>query len=245
MSYYFKTTNYKDVLFPTVDATYVIHLKENGRYKNVKKQLKKYSLTNKVHILVNKGYKKCIKPNIDSPAKDLIDAYMYCFTHAKQYNTIMILEDDFIIDPTINQHTDNINNFVKSHKDFIYRLGCIPAIMIPYDKYNYIGLSGGTHAIMYSLSLRNELLNKKDEIYNCDYDLYLNRLTNYIYYKPVIYQLFPTTESQENWGKFNIFAKKFAFIIIKMIQLFKLDKQINPGYNFFYFISKFTWILLF
>ena len=112
MAYYIKSYVTNDTIFPTVDATYIIHLKGNGRYKNIKKQLKQYSLTKNIHIVINKGYKKYKKTNIDSPAKDLIHAYMFCFEHAKQYNNILILEDDFMIDPRLHNHKDNINNFV-------------------------------------------------------------------------------------------------------------------------------------
>ena len=245
MAYHIKSHVNTDTIFPTVDATYIIHLRGNGRYKNVKKQLKQYPLTKNVHIVVNKGYKKFKKPNIDSPAKDLIHAYMFCFEHAKQYNNILILEDDFIIDPSLYKHKDNINTFVKSHIDFAYRLGCIPFVMIPYDTHNYIGLTLGAHAIMYSTSVRTQLLENQNEIYKCDYDLYLNYYFNYIYCTPVIYQLYPETENQKKWGEFSLPTKIVGYILKYLLKLLLLDKQVNPGYNFFYFISKYLFILLF
>ena len=244
MAYYIKSYVNNDTIFPTVDATYIIHLKGNGRYKNVKKQLKQYALTKNIHIVINKGYKKYKKTNIDSPAKDLIHAYMFCFDHAKQYNNILILEDDFIIDPSLYKHKDNINTFVKSHIDFVYRLGCIPFVMIPYDRHTYIGVTVGSHAVIYSTSARIQLLENQNEIYKCDYDLYLNSYFNYIYYTPVIYQLFPDTENQQSWGEFSIYIKIPGYIVKNIFYLMLLDKQVNPGYDFFYFISKFIWILI-
>ena len=61
MAYYIKSYVNNDTIFPTVDATYIIHLKGNGRYKNIKKQLKQYSLTKNIHIVINKGYKNIKK----------------------------------------------------------------------------------------------------------------------------------------------------------------------------------------
>ena len=244
MAYHIKSYVNNETIFSTVDATYIIHLKGNGRYKNVKKQLKQYPLTKNVHIVVNKGYKKYKKPNVDSPRKDVLHAYMFCFEHAKQYNNILILEDDFIIDPSLYTHKDNINTFVKTHIDFVYRLGCIPFALIPYDTNNYIGFMMGAHAIIYSTSIRTQLLKNQDEMYKSDYDVYLNLYFNYVYYTPVIYQLYPETENQKKWGDFNVCTKILGYILKNVFHLLLLDKQVNPGYDFFYFISKFI-VLLF
>ena len=55
MCYYIKTLYFNDPLFNETDATYIIHLENNGRYKNIEKELKKYHPTNIVHSLFNKG----------------------------------------------------------------------------------------------------------------------------------------------------------------------------------------------
>ena len=104
--------------------------------------------------------------------------------------------------------------------------------MIPYDRHTYIGVTVGSHAVIYSTSARIQLLENQNEIYKCDYDLYLNSYFNYIYYTPVIYQLFPDTENQQSWGEFSIYIKIPGYI------------QVNPGYDLFNFISKFIWIFI-
>ena len=90
--YSFTYIKYDNGIFnETVDATYVIHLKGNGRYDNIIKQLNEYHLTNDVYILLNHGYKKCNKTkNIVYPADDLIDAFFQIFKHAseKKYDNI-------------------------------------------------------------------------------------------------------------------------------------------------------------
>jgi hypothetical protein len=243
MCYKLETFYNKNPLFTTVDATYIIHLKGNGRYENVKKQLQEYSFTEHVHIVMNEGYKKCHKPNINSPAKDLIDAYLYCIKDAEKYNTILILEDDFIVNKHIYEHIDSINTFVESHTHFIYRIGCYPYVMFPYDINNYRGISGGAHAVVYSKSVRTEIESYTiDQI--DDWDVFLNQLSlNYIYYTPLVYQLLPETENQKKWGDYNFILFFFGKLFIYIIKILQLDKQIEPGYSILYTIAK-SWIFL-
>lgn len=79
--YEFKYMKFANGLFnKTVDATYVIHLKGNGRYENIMKLLSEYHPTNDIYILLNDGYKKCRKTDsIVYPADDLIDAFFSNF----------------------------------------------------------------------------------------------------------------------------------------------------------------------
>ena len=54
--YTFENRNYTNGMF-NVDATYIIHLENNGRYQNIENQLSQIAPSNKVYILRNKGYK--------------------------------------------------------------------------------------------------------------------------------------------------------------------------------------------
>ena len=62
MCYYVKTLYFNDPLFKETDATYILYLEGNGRYSQIEEQLKEYHPTKIVHIIFNKGYKKCDKP---------------------------------------------------------------------------------------------------------------------------------------------------------------------------------------
>jgi hypothetical protein len=104
------------LLSERVDATYIINLKGNGRYKNIMKQLSEYHPTNDVYIVLNEGYKKCDKTkNITYPFDDLTDAFFQIFSHASEnmYDNILILEDDFIFTSEIKNenHIRNIKFF--------------------------------------------------------------------------------------------------------------------------------------
>ncbi len=60
--YTFKKIIYDNVLLDNVEATYIIHLKDNGRLEDIQKQLKEYQPTKIVYIVFNEGFKKCKKP---------------------------------------------------------------------------------------------------------------------------------------------------------------------------------------
>ena len=82
--YYYQTIHNNNGLFDKcVDATYVIHLENNGRLNHIHNQLANFSPSSVVHILFNKGYKNCNKilPNQDTKC-DLFDAFLQIFKHS-------------------------------------------------------------------------------------------------------------------------------------------------------------------
>ena len=246
MCYYLKTQHYINPLFNNVDATYIIHLEGNTeRYKNITEQLEMYHPTKIVHILFNKGYKKC-NTNANDSIQDIINTYLYIMNDANKYNTILILEDDFMFNKDVHNHTKNIETFINNNTTYIYRLGCLPVIQVPYNTYTYMGISIGAHSILYSKSIRNTILNDKNNI--SDWDLYINFISiNYNYYKPLCYQLFGNTENQSNWGTHNkILHFITQYFVIAFIKLIGIDKKAEPGYTIIYTISKIlTLIILF
>ena len=203
--YNFKKIIFQDgILNKSVDATYIIHLENNGRYNHIQEQLSEYHPTNIVYILFNKGYKKSNKkPFIINPPLDLVDAFLEIFKHAEihNYNNILILEYDFIFSNKIKEieHINNVNKIINKldNNDFMYLLGSIPLLMIPYDLYNYrIFRSLGTHAIIYSKKNRIKTLKiNQEKIHDWDgFNWNNNRIT---YYLPLCYQLYPKTENSK------------------------------------------------
>lgn len=240
--YQFKYMKNTDGIFHnTIDATYVVHLKGNGRYESVMKQLNEYHLTNDVFILHNKGFKKCHKTgNIVYPADDLIDAFFQIFKHAneKKYENILILEDDFIFTNDIKNvtHINNITNFLikRTNQSFIYYLGCLPYLSLPiFDGNNtYFPIfSVGTHSVIYSKKYRENLSNNYSKIIVKDWDVINNcSMNKYMYCQPLCYQLFSDTENRRNWI--------CGYTNVKIITLVGVDKKIEPGYSRLYAISK-------
>ena len=267
--YKFHKITYNDgLLSKSVDATYIIHLEGNGRYKSITDQIKKYHITNIVYILLNKGYKKCKKDNrVKCAPSDILNANIKIFEHAKMnnYNNILVLEDDFILNDKIKDsfHINNINKFLLDHKNkkIIYALGCIPIIQSPYDFYNSrIYVYGAAHSLIFSYKLYNELIidyyNDKIDIIHDQYLTIKYPFNSYMYYTPLCYQFFPSTENSKYWI-YNSFPKSQNMSKIKECvsnfslkctkafnHLIKIDKQPEPGFTIYYTISKIISILL-
>jgi len=254
--YRFEERIYNDGIFSndvkknSIDATYIIHLEGNGRLSKINHELDMIHPTNHVFILHNKGYKNSKKTEfIKSPSQDLIDCYIHIFKHAKeyQYENILILEDDFFwnLDITNREHLDSITQFLLSNveNDFMYLLGCLPILQIPtsISRKHSLGISLGTHAVIYSRKCRERVL-KIDQKKITDWDVFHNLNTRrYMYHKPLCYQLFPLTENQHKWlsNIIPIFLQTIiiSYITIPILQSLSLDKNIHPGYPIFYNIS--------
>jgi len=255
--YQFKYMKNTDGIFhKTIDATYVVHLEENGRYESVMKQLNEYHLTNDVYILHNKGYKKCDKTNnIVYPADDLIDAFFQIFKHAneKKYENVLILEDDFIFTNDVKNatHINNINNFLikRTDESFIYYMGCLPYLSLPILDGNntyFPIISSGTHSVIYSKKYRENLIHHYDKKNAKDWDVMNNfhSMKKYMYGQPLCYQLCSDTENRKTWGNESTIKQFLGNVAIKIITLVGVDKKIEPGYSIYYAISKILPIIL-
>lgn len=243
--YTFEELSYtKGFLDPSVDATYIIHLKNNGRLTEIQDQLSSFQPTSTVYIVHNQGFKTCHKKLIEQISyQDLTDAFLQCFKHADEqgYGSILILEDDFIFSQEIKkqQHLDRVNSFLfeKNNEEFIYYLGCVPILIAPatFDFQQYYSFKSlCTHAIIYSQKVRSATLNLNLK----HWDVIIERsiATRYLYYMPLCYQTFPETENKQTWGeKDNIVISSIKSWTIKFLNM---DKEPEPGYSRLYTLSK-------
>uniref|UniRef100_A0A6C0KUH7 Uncharacterized protein n=1 Tax=viral metagenome TaxID=1070528 RepID=A0A6C0KUH7_9ZZZZ len=238
-----------------IDGTYVIHLEGNEeRIKNVNEQLEIYKPSKNIHILNNKGFKKCDKKlKEQTPRCDLIDCFIKIFKHAedKNYGNILILEDDFVFNEKIKETTciEEITEFVNKRtitgSNFIYLLGCIPYLQIPSIFHNHtrVIFSTGTHSSIYSKEFRrNVLCEEQDKI--TDWDLYTNInspfTSRYIYKTPLCYQLFYETDNYKSWDD----SYNFKYIIMNIFKMLNMDNKPEPGFTFFYVLSRILYFLL-
>ena len=250
--YEFKKYNFKEgLLDKSVDATYILHLRNNGRYNDIISQIEKYKPTKTIYILFNEGFKKCNKPkHINKSYIDLTDANYQIFKHAEKenYKNILILEDDFIFSENIKEQTtiDDLNILLNSNKNnkIIYYLGTFPHLQLSlYTKHNILLFSTGTHANIYTEKTRKEIIKNFNNNIDADIDDYLNKkyfLKRYTYYKPLCYQLFPETENSNNWWN----PLGIATLFKKYLKFLNLDKKCEPGYKYSYFISKILFYLI-
>ena len=245
--YHYEKKQYnKGFLDECIDATYIIHLEGNGRLDKILNQLRQYQPSKIVYIFYNKGYLNSAKPDyINSPARDLVDANLTIFTHAHEegYENILVLEDDFFFNDLANNSDvcNKISEFINIRKEasFLYTLGCIPVLSIPWsiDGYHYlVPFFCATHACIFTKSYRDETL-AKEATSIWDWDHYTR--IGYMYCEPICYQTFPETENKLNWGSE---CNQYIYILILMckwvIFILRLDCQAEPGYRITYTFSK-------
>tara|TARA_B100001250_G_scaffold411918_1_gene441786 strand:- start:103 stop:945 length:843 start_codon:yes stop_codon:yes gene_type:complete len=251
--YEYKKFKYNDGIFKNIDATYIINLKNNGRLPHIKNQLKKYHPSDITYIAFNKGYRKCKKDeSITNSALDLIDANRNILNHSieNKHDTILILEDDFEFDKKvkIKIHRNNIDEFISENirNKFIYYLGTLPVIK-SYSKNNHqhIYASAGTHACIYSKAMKHNLLSNIEN--QSDWDGYVTKypFSQYSYFIPLCYQLFPETENQKSWADhIPIIGSSYRYILINTLKSLKLDTQVQPGYDIMYKSSEIIFTLI-
>lgn len=252
-----KITFNNNFLYKNIDAVYVIHLIGNGRYDNIIKQLNYFKISKNNYILLNQGFKKCNKIlNKQKSNADLVDCNLYILKDAynKNYNNILILEDDFEFDEEIkNKKTIyDINNFMNNNinNNIIYYIGCLPYIVLPYNFNNYtILFSSATHSIIYNKKTIEFILKQnKNLIY--DWEVFTNlKLHRVMYYKPLCYQLCIDSENFNTYDNFYIFNINISYywynFMRNMYKYFQLDKNFK-SYKKFYFFSKiFIFIIIF
>jgi hypothetical protein len=251
--YSFKKLSFDQGIFDkSLDATYILHLEGNGRYEHVIKQINKYPTTQTVYILMNPGFKKCKKTlPMQSSIFDLIDANLHTMKHANElnYKNILIFEDDFMFSKKMSDtsHHKNINDFcsTKINDEFMYFLGSVPILILPYNTYTWRGIAtGATHAVIYSRGMRDKMLSIPDNTI-ADWDMYIAKRLNYykyIYSEPLVNQLFVETENKSNWAydQPEYTRKTILFFLNTSIYLLGLDKPetVENGFNLMYLLAK-------
>lgn len=244
-----------------VDATYVIHLINNGRLESIKESFTNYRINCDNYILYNQGYASGKKDGIiTGPALDLINAYLYVFQHAldNDYKNILILEDDFFFDKLILQKKRQISikRFIKNNPYELFFLGCLPYVSKEIDEYiSRLYASTGMHSVIYSSAFIELTIktNKKNKLLYqiSDWDAYTCIFNNYMSNIPLCFQLFPETPNQKEWGKSlennKYIGKLVHFFVksqIKYIRLLQLHKTHIIGYPVFYHNAKLNYNII-
>ncbi len=251
--YNFIEWKFNNGLFDFVDAAYVLHLEGSPRLERVKEQLFTNPLTNKTFLVNNPGFRKVSKPlPIQNSEADCAFSHYITCKHAlaNTYKTVLILEDDFILENSCLElsSTDitGLKNYINSDIDH-YFLGCSPFIAIPTSwnlKHWKVIRGGTTHAMIHTFSGSKKIVEAYEknpsQIGGIDRYIFANH-SCHMYYKPLITQTFPDTENKLTcWGTGNL-GNNIATWYINMTNL---DKKTQPGYNFLYFISKISVLLI-
>lgn len=244
---YEKINNFNNSIFPSIDCCYVI-IMENSKYeKQVRNQLKSYCLSRKILLQWNKGYKNCRKYLPEQISiYDLTDSLHTILHNAivNNYQRIMILEEDFIINKKLNDKNiqNEINNFLLEVNPNILTLGSI-LWNCGESRGNFatVNIKTGTHALVlnkYAIEKLYYDIEKNSEI---DIDDLTNSVVNKFAYRiPIIIQIFSASDNQNNWGKGifkNDFLRKiFVYVFITLLKIlgFTKEESIRDAYELNY-----------
>jgi len=241
--YYYKIINEtKEPLLKNVDVVLILTMEGSNRFNEDPFLL---SLAKKTIIQYNKGYKNCKKPDIiKNSANDIIHAYYSAFEYLKEYNNVIVLEDDAIV---INKDLivyEKIDNFIKNENFNIFTFGSI-GLFSKYnnDFYKIFSNYCYSQANIYSKESRKLLTNNiiKTNFNNGQMDGdYISKLNNiYTFKYPLIVQLLPETENMVNWGSYLwVLFSKF------IIKLLRLDVDTNGWYIYYFIFKNYIIILL-
>ncbi len=230
--YYRKVLNFEKGMFDKyIDVVYLLTMENSDREQHYMEQLNKYKPHKKVIIQYNKGFKLCNKELYkQNTIYDLNDAYYQVFINAKKnnYKNIIIFEDDFFFDHTINQYiVDDIGNFITNTHFHIYNLGSALQLVIPDYKTNLQCLvSTNAHSVIYNyVYFEYYISNYEQNNIKIQNDLFWNKLNiiKYTYYKPICFQIYHLTENRKNW--------KLSKVSNFFINLLQLNKKHQPGFT--------------
>jgi len=212
-------------LFGMIDCCYVIIL-DNSKYETrIRKQLKRYPICKNILLQWNRGFRKCKKELPEQLSiSDLTDSFKTILHNAivNNYEYVMILEEDFLINNRIDEVVDEIEEFMINKKPEIITMGSIlwASEDTEYNNFKKIRIKTGTHAIIINrkeiINCYNKINKSKDIV---DIDIITNECENMYSYKiPLIIQVFSNTENNENWGSH---LKNRNILIIFFLQIFK------------------------
>ena len=216
-----------------IDIVYILTMENSNRRKKYIEQINTFKPHKKILIQHNKGFKKCKKKLYkQNSLHDLNDAYYHVFLNALEnnYKNIIIFEDDFFFDYTINKYiVDDIGNFINKNKYHVYNLGNVFGIPIPtYSTHTRNLLFICSHGAIYNIDYFNYYIDKYQNNMKCANDKIWNSLNiiKYNYYKPLCFQLFTETENSNTWP---LIGK----IFIPLMNFLKMDKTHNTGFFIF------------
>lgn len=212
-----------------VDVTIILMMENSKRFKKDPFILK---LSKKTIIQYNKGFKNCIKPNsIKKTNEDINHAYYTAFEYTKDYNNVLILEEDAEVLYYTRQHYDIVDNYIGNNSFEIFSFATFGSFNSINENFYNVDVAHGAHAQIITREFRSYLAtnilnnNFKGEI---DVDYFSNNVI--VYKQPLIVQLFPETENFKNW-RGSYFLHKFSTMIAGV------DKN-KSGWETMYIVAK-------
>jgi hypothetical protein len=247
--YNYVTINETDnPVIPSSDVTIILMMEGSTRFKNDPFIL---SLSKKTIIQYNKGYRNCVKDEeISSTTSDITHSYYTAFYYLREYNNVIILEEDAEMYSKDLDDYALVNNFIENEDFNLFSFGSIG---------RYIEYKSGVFENIYSVTnysaAQSNIFSKKSrqKLYktigenkfqgdiDTDYIAKLDKLYSYKY--PLIVQLMPLTENMNNWGEDHGIIVKVGCSFMKVfITISKLDKDAS-GWKHIYVYNRHRWWL--
>jgi hypothetical protein len=223
----------KNPLFKNVDLTIILTMENSNRFKKDPLLL---NLSKKTVYQYNKGYKNCKKPDtIKRTTEDITHAYYTAFEHAKNYNNVIILEDDAEVLNYNPLHYKKIDNYIGS-KDFtIISMGSLGFFTKVNELFYRTDPMAFAQAHILSKKTRTEI--QKDMLiqkFNGHVDgIYFSPKNVLVYHEPLIIQVLTETDNFQSWEGAPLWVHRLAL----KIQGLRQNKQ---GWYKAYLICK-TW----
>lgn len=209
-------------IFKNVNCTYVLTMENSTRRPDFKFIAELSSLT---ILLINKGFRNCFKKGVYSVESDITHAYQNACKHALdlRFSNVIILEDDVHFNANCQKALREIDKFIGENAFSIYSLGSA-AFTLPVKWKHHLIASphlGGFHAVIWNVTA---MLAAEQQVYLKRIDSDIANLfgLKYMYYKPIAKQLFPRTESMDEW------TSRFQDVFFKIT---KLSTNLEPGWS--------------
>ena len=154
-------------------------------------------------IQINNGWRACEKPEcVRSTAHDLVHAYRNaCAACRDVAGPVLLLEEDAIFFEYDVRHYSHVDCFLRTQMYNVYSLGSfgewLPQTFARHRQFaNTMGFS---QAIVWNQNARRLLMERPDGDVHIDVHTLSAMPLKFTYYKPLVVQLFPTTENMESW----------------------------------------------
>lgn len=189
-------------LLPAVSITVILTMNEGSRL-TPESLSDLRSLCRETRIQINMGWKNGKKPHITTTAHDLVDAYRHCCKMVADCDgPVLILEEDAVFFERDSTHFGVVNEFLKTQDYDVYSLASFGEFCHE-DKGDahrrFVGRLGFSQAIVWNKSGRDMILKRPEGDMHIDVHTLSAMTRKYTYYRPLVVQLFPTTENMSTW----------------------------------------------
>jgi hypothetical protein len=188
-------------LLPSVSHAFVLTLSDSNRLTHSRlNQLG--TLCPKTIVQVNSYWKWCTKPSyVKSTSHDLIHAYRNVCQVCKGIDgPVLILEDDADVLDADPRAFGEIDTFLQNREFDVYSFGSFGEFVEREGSHRKYGtIMGFSQAVVWSAGARRRLLNSPEGATHIDVHTLSQMSNKYTYYKPLVVQLFPTTENMGTW----------------------------------------------